>query len=266
MLLRLILLVACVQALGASALFSLLDPRAAQLAAAARVWNMRFNTMGAVGTNDSLVAAFVRNDLNINDPVFTYAMGCALHEPYTEKPPRNGISNIFATVVFVAQVAPDKWLAWLAQYYDKLDPRARATVLGTLRYMPCAESYLVLHAALHDQNEVPMEVTNPIPYWPLRVGDIAYSWLCLKLTEHGDWPPAFDRWNVISPTHPIANRDEMFARLAAFWCTSSPAILTNLPHLLQATPPSTVLTPVTMDALLDRMQRIPLVTNVPFVF
>jgi len=263
---KLAIIAALVHALTASAFFNILDPRAAQLAAGARVWTMRFNTMGAVGTDDLAVAAFVRNDLNINDSIFTYALGCALHEPYTEKPPRNGISNIFASVVFVARVAPDKWLAWLAHYYDKLDPRARATVLGTMRYTPYAESYLVLQAALHDLNEVPMEVTNPIPYWPLRVGDIAYSWLCHKLAEHGDWPLTYDRWNVISPTHPIANRDEMFARLAAFWCTNSPGILTNLPQLLQATPPSTVLTPATMDTLLERIRRIPLVTNMPLVF
>jgi hypothetical protein len=264
--LRLILLIACVQAVGVAAFFNLLDPRAAQLAAEARVWTMRFNTMGAVGTDDCAVAAFVRTELNINDPVFTYALGCALHEPYVEKPPRNGISNIFASVVFVARVAPDKWLAWLAQYYDRLDPRARATVLGTMRYTPYAESYLVLQAALHDVNEVPMEVTNPIPYWPIRVGDIAYSWLCHKLAEHGDWPPAYDRWNVISPTHPIANRDEMFARLTAFWRTNSPGILTHLPHLLQATPPSPVLTPATLTTLLERIRTIPLVTNLPPAF
>ncbi|GEM_PF-2027866 len=263
---KLAIVAALVHTLAAGAFFGIFDPRAAQIAAEARVWTMRFNTMGAVGTDDCAVVAFVRDDLNINDPVFTYALGCALHEPYTEKPPRNGISNIFASVVFVARVAPDKWLAWLANYYDKLDPRARATVLGTMRYTPYAESYLVLQAALQDQNEVPMEVTNPIPYWPIRVGDIAYSWLCHKLAEHGDWPPAYDRWNVISPTHPIANRDEMFARLNAFWCTNSPVILSNLPHLLQATPPSTVLAPATLDALLERIRRIPLVTNAPLVF
>jgi hypothetical protein len=256
MLRRLTLFLALIHAFAAVAFFDVLDPRAAQIAAEARIWTVRFNTMGAIGTNDAAVRAYVRDELNVNDPVFTYALGCALHEAYTEKPPRNGISNIFASLTYVTRVAPDKWLRWLAQHYEKLDPRARATALGTMRYSPCPESYLILHAALADANEVPMEVTNPIPYWPIRVGDIAYSWLCMKLAERDAWPLEYDRWLVVSPTHPIATRDEMFARLDAWWRTNSPAVLSNAPPLA---PPA----PATLAALVDKIRRVAAITNTP---
>ena len=230
--------------------FDLLDPRIAQLTAGARAWIPRFNVLAETATNDRTYVTFVRDELNLMDPALTYALATALYEPYQERAPRNGVSNIYAVVSFINHAAPVKWLEWLAAYYERLDGNGRAIVLGAFRHTDYAEAFDVLVVALGDTNELAMTVTNPVPYWPLRVGDAAYCWLMYKLARSGELPPEFDRWLVIGPTHSIQRRDEMIARLRAFWQAHGDRVLDTKPHVTGSGPGT--LAPGIMQTLLRK--------------